>query len=67
MVADALEEPSLKRFYKTLWASEAKHGHTFVKMALNYFPKDDVYKRLEWWVDQEQEVIDGLEIRAALH
>jgi tRNA-(ms[2]io[6]A)-hydroxylase len=67
MVADALEEPDLKRFYKTLWTSEAKHGHIFVKMALNYFPKDQVYHRLEWWVEQEQEVLDGLEIRAALH
>ncbi|GLR15449.1 tRNA-(ms[2]io[6]A)-hydroxylase [Portibacter lacus] len=67
MVSDALDDPELKRFYKMLWTSEAKHGHIFVKMALNYFPEDQVYKRLEWWVDQEQEVIDGLEIRAALH
>lgn len=67
MVADALEDPDLKRFYKTLWTSEAKHGHIFVKMALNYFPKDQVYTRLEWWVDQEQEILDGLAIRAALH
>ncbi len=67
MVADALEEPELKKFYKTLWTSEAKHGHIFVKMALHYFPKDKVYERLEWWVEQEQEILDGLEIRAALH
>lgn len=67
MVSDALEDPELKKFYKMLWTSEAKHGHIFVKMALNYFPEDQVYSRLEWWVDQEQEVIDGLEIRAALH
>ena len=67
MVADHLEDPELKRFYKTLWTSEAKHGHIFVKMALNYFDNDKVYERLEWWVTQEQEVIDGLEIRAALH
>ena len=39
MVADALEESELKRFYKTLWTSEAKHGHIFVKMALHYFDK----------------------------
>ncbi|WP_235298889.1 tRNA-(ms[2]io[6]A)-hydroxylase [Portibacter marinus] len=67
MVADALEDPELKKFYKMLWTSEAKHGHIFVKMALNYFSKDQVYQRLEWWVDQEQEILDGLEIRAALH
>lgn len=67
MVADRLEDEELKKFYKMLWTSEAKHGHIFVKMALNYFEKDQVYSRLEWWVEQEQEIIDGLEIRPALH
>ena len=67
MVADALEEPELKSFYKTLWTSEAKHGHIFVKMALTYFEKDKVYNRLQWWVDQEAIVLDNLEIKAALH
>lgn len=67
MVADALEESDMKKFYKTLWTSEAKHGHIFVKMALNYFDKDQVYSRLQWWTEQEAEVLDGLEIRAALH
>ncbi|MEO1436861.1 MAG: tRNA-(ms[2]io[6]A)-hydroxylase [Bacteroidota bacterium] len=67
MVADHLEEPELKRFYKTLWTSEAKHGHIFVKMLLNYFPAEKVYPRLEWWVEQEAEIIDGLPIRPALH
>ena len=67
MVAEALEDPELKKFYKTLWTSEAKHGHIFVKMALNYFPEDKVYDRLAWWVEREAEVIEGLEIKAALH
>ncbi|MEM6726271.1 MAG: tRNA-(ms[2]io[6]A)-hydroxylase [Bacteroidota bacterium] len=67
MVADHLEKPELKRFYKTLWTSEAKHGHIFVKMLLNYFPAEKVYPRLEWWVEQEAEIIDGLPIRPALH
>jgi len=67
MIADALEDPDLKRFYKMLWTSEAKHGHIFVKMALNYFPEKEVYDRLAWWIDREAEVIEGLEIRAALH
>jgi tRNA-(ms[2]io[6]A)-hydroxylase len=67
LVAEALTEPDLKKFYKRLWTSEAKHGHIFVKMALEYFDKDLVYDRLQWWIDQEAEVIDGLEIRPALH
>ncbi len=67
LIAEALEDPEMKKFYKMLWTSEAKHGHIFVKMALNYFPEDQVYSRLEWWIEQEGQVIDQLEIRPALH
>ena len=67
MVADTLEDLELKKFYKMLWTSEAKHGHIFVKMALNYFPEETVYDRLAWWVERESEIIEGLEIKAALH
>lgn len=67
MVSEAQDDPELHRFYKILWASEAKHGHIFVKMALNYFDEKIVYNRLEWWVDKESEIIADLPIRAALH
>jgi tRNA-(ms[2]io[6]A)-hydroxylase len=67
MVSEAQKDPDLHRFYKVLWASEAKHGHIFVKMALNYFSEEEVYPRLEWWIEQESEIINQLEIRAALH
>jgi len=67
LVSEAQDDKEMHRFYKILWASEAKHGHVFVKMALNYFPEKQVYDRLAWWIDQEGEIIDGLEIRAALH
>lgn len=67
MVSEAQTEPELHRFYKILWASEAKHGHVFVKMALNYFDEKNVYDRLAYFVDKEAEVLNGLEIRAALH
>lgn len=67
LVSEAQDDPEMHRFYKILWASEAKHGHLFVKMALNYFPEKEVYDRLAWWVEQEAEVLNNLEIRAALH
>ena len=47
LIADALEDVELKRFYKALWTSEAKHGHVFVAFALVYFDETEVYKRLE--------------------
>jgi len=67
MIEEHLEDIDLKKFYKMLWTSEAKHGHIYVKMALEYFPSEQVYPRLEWWIAKEQEVIDILPIRAALH
>lgn len=67
LIADNLEDEELSKFYKMLWISEAKHGHIYVKMALNYFPSEKVYKRLEWWVDKEGEIVRDLPFRAALH
>jgi tRNA-(ms[2]io[6]A)-hydroxylase len=67
LVSEAQTDPDLHRFYKILWASEAKHGHVFVKMALHYFDETTVYDRLKWWVQEEGEVVKGLEIKAALH
>ena len=67
LVADHMENDDLNKFYKMLWVSEAKHGHIYVKMALNYFPEEKVYSRLEGWVDKEGEIIQGLPLRAALH
>jgi tRNA-(ms[2]io[6]A)-hydroxylase len=67
LVSEAQTDPDMHRFYKILWASEAKHGHIFVKMALNYFNEKTVYERLAWWTEQEGVIIDSLEIRAALH
>jgi len=67
LIYEAMEPGDLKQFYHALWASEAKHGHLFVKMALNYFPEKAVYDRLAWWIDREAEAIDALEIRPALH
>ena len=67
LIADAIDDRDLAKFYKMLWVSEAKHGHVYVKMALHYFPEEKVYERLEWWVQREAEILQGLDIRAALH
>jgi len=67
LIAEALEDADLKKFYKMLWTSEAKHGHIFVKMALNYFPEKQVYNRLDTWMKREAEVIQHIPLRPALH
>jgi len=67
LVEEALEESDLKRFYKILWASEAKHGNIFVELALHYFPETEVYSRLNELLDAEAGILNSLEIRSALH
>ncbi|WP_462250334.1 MiaE family protein [Ekhidna sp.] len=67
LVYEALEEGEMKQFYHRLWASEARHGEVFVKMALNYFDEDEVYNRLEEMKQKEGVILDKLPIRAALH
>ena len=67
LISEALEDTELKDFYKNLWISEAKHGNIFVKMTLNYFDSDSVYKRLDELNVLEAEVLDMLPLKAALH
>lgn len=67
LISEAIEEPELKKFYKDLWASEANHGNIFVKMALNYRPKDEVYQRLHELNDAEGKICEKLPWRHAVH
>lgn len=67
LIYENLEEASLKQFYHQLWASEAKHGNIFVKMALNYFDENIVYKRLDELNEIEAQVLQSLPLKPALH
>lgn len=67
MVSEAQHDADIKRFYKLLWASEAKHSHIFVHMALRYFDKPEVDGRIKELVSAEAEILDQLPLRAALH
>jgi tRNA 2-(methylsulfanyl)-N6-isopentenyladenosine37 hydroxylase len=67
LVWEALPDGELKKFYHRLWASEAKHGNIFVKMALNYFDNATVYKRLDELVAAEAPILQALPLKAALH
>ncbi len=67
LVWEALPDGELKKFYHRLWASEAKHGNIFVKMALNYFDETTVYKRLNELMKAEAVILQSLPLNAALH
>lgn len=66
-IHEALEEGELKTFYKQLWVSEARHGESFIKLALIYFKEEEVFKRVEEMNKFESEVIVKLPIKPALH
>ena len=68
LVSEALREDNvLHQFYHDLWVSEARHGHIFVGMALEYFEKARVYGRLSELNEAEGRIVDGLELRPRLH
>lgn len=67
LVSEAQEDEDIRRFYKLLWASEAKHSHIFVHMALRYFDKAEVDHRIEELIGTEAEILNALPLRAALH
>ncbi len=67
LIYEALDPGDLKSFYHNLWASEAKHGNIFVKMALNYFKEDEVYERLHELNEIEGEVLQSMPLKPALH
>jgi tRNA-(ms[2]io[6]A)-hydroxylase len=67
IIADALEEQSLKAFYTSLWKAEAKHGHQFVDMALEYGDAQSTLARLLELAEREAEIVQTLAWRASLH
>lgn len=67
LIWEALPDGDLKKFYHRLWASEAKHGNIFVKMALHYFDSNAVYTRLDELVAAEAIILQSLPLKAALH
>lgn len=67
MISEALDDAELKKFYKQLWTSEARHGEVFIRMALNYFDETSVFRRLEEMKLEEAEVLKNLPLKPALH
>lgn len=67
LIEEALDDSDLKRFYKMLWTSEAKHGNIYVEMALKYWDEDLVYSRLNELNNAEGKICESLDWRPALH
>lgn len=67
MVSEHTKDAEMEEFYHMIYVSEAKHAHMFADMACIYFPKEEVFKRWEELAEAEAGILNGLEIKPALH
>jgi tRNA-(ms[2]io[6]A)-hydroxylase len=67
LIAQALEEGSLKIFYQQITHSESRHADLFVGLAREYFSAAEIEERQAALLDAEAEVIARLPIRVGLH
>ena len=67
LVAEALTEPGIKKFYTAIARSEERHYEIFLDLAYLYLPKDEVDTRWSELLDIEAELVRSLPIQAALH
>ena len=62
-----LSDEEMKDFYTMLYKSEDRHGNIFVEMALVYYEKDEVMKRLDEMVQIEAEICSSLPFSGLVH
>ena len=67
LVADALEDSTLKNFYRAIAASEKRHWQLFVNLANQHFEQALVIERFNELTAMEADIIETLPARAALH
>lgn len=67
LVAEALPEGELKRFYHSITRSELEHQDLFLKFAEQYFDATEVRERLDDLLGIEAKIVSELPIRPALH
>lgn len=67
MIASALPEGELKRFYDAITRSEQGHEELFLRLAELYFDPGTVHQRLEELLEAEAGIVRNLPVRLALH
>jgi tRNA-(ms[2]io[6]A)-hydroxylase len=67
LVAGALDEGPLKKFYQSIARSEQRHYTLFLDLAALYVEQDAIDARWDELLDIEAAIVRGLPIRAALH
>ena len=67
LIANALQDPDLKKFYQSITQSEERHWTLFVALASNHCLDQPVIPRLEELFSQEAKIMQSTPIRPALH
>jgi tRNA-(ms[2]io[6]A)-hydroxylase len=67
LVAQALPEGEMKRFYQSITRSEQEHQELFFQLAEKYFEATEVQNRLDELLDIEATIVSELPVRPALH
>ena len=67
LIAGALPEGELKRFYHSITRSELEHQNLFMQFAEKYFDATEVAERLGDLLEVEAKIVSELPIRPALH
>ena len=63
MLSKTMEDEELKKFYRELMVSEARHYTVFISLAKEFLPKEKVDKRWQEFLDHETEIMKSLELR----
>jgi tRNA 2-(methylsulfanyl)-N6-isopentenyladenosine37 hydroxylase len=63
LLAEGLTDARMQKFYTKFMISEAGHYRTFLDLAKEYVPKPQVDERWKWWLQQEVEILGGLQVR----
>ncbi len=67
LIAAALPEGALKRFYTDITRSEARHQGLFLRLARQLFDAETVRARVDELLTREAEIVAGLPLHPALH
>ncbi len=67
LIAKAVKDPDLQRFYQAIARSESRHYALFIDLAYRYFDRETVDSRWQEFLSMEAEILSALPIRAALH
>ena len=67
MIAGALEDAVLQRFYRRIAASEDRHWQLFLDLARSECPAADIDRRWDEIALREAQIVRSLTPRAALH